>query len=79
MNGYDKYLEFQYRWSGDFYSSLFEAISRADEINLERLAQGFPEEVAAYKCWTRVGLNEFLRHVSPDHKLRKRLISEYHL
>lgn len=33
---------------GSFYGHLMEAISRASSTNLQRLAQGFPEEVEAY-------------------------------
>jgi len=47
-------VEWQYHFSGDFNRALFEVIGRADEINLYRLARGFPEEVEAYKNYTRV-------------------------
>ena len=79
MNGYDKYLEFQYRQAGDFYTALFGTISRADGQNLEKLAQGFPSEVEAYKCWTRTGVEEFVKHVSPGHRLLDEFKAEYQL
>jgi hypothetical protein len=41
-----------YRWQrgvmGGFESALWDVILRADTTNLRRLAQGFPEHVAAY-------------------------------
>jgi hypothetical protein len=79
MNGYNKYLEFQYRWSGDFYTSLFRAIALADTGNTQRLSKGFPEEVDAYRIWTREGVEAFLEKVSPDHPLRDRFVKEYNL
>jgi hypothetical protein len=69
MNGFDKYLEYQFHWSGSFYTHLFEAIQCADGNNLGRLAKGFPEEVEAYKVWTRVGREEFLAGCSQDHSI----------
>lgn len=79
MNGYDKYLEFQYRQTGDFYTSLFRTIQQADTQNLAKFAQGFPSEVEAYKCWTRIGVKEFVKHVSPGHRLLKPFRTEYQL
>jgi hypothetical protein len=75
MSGFDKYLEFQFDWSGDFYKFLFRAISQADEFNLARLAAGFPEEVEAYITWTRVGSEAFLAKCSPSHPLVKRVLA----
>ena len=69
MNGFDRYLEFQFRWSGSFYTHLFGAIQQADHKNLEKLAKGFPEEVDAYKTWARVGSDAFLSNCSQDHPL----------
>lgn len=79
MNGYDKYLEFQYKQTGDFFTALFNAISRADGNNLSLLTKGFPSEVEAYKTWTRIGVKEFLRHISQDHRLRDQFVNEYNL
>ena len=79
MNGYDKYLEYQYRQTGDFYTLLFQTIQQADGQNLEKLAQGFPSEVEAYKCWTRTGVKEFVKHVSSNHRLLEPFKAEYHL
>jgi len=78
-NGFDKYLEYQYRWSGDFYQILFQAIQQADTKNSARLAQGFPEEVEAYHIWAHVGVEEFAQHCSQDHPLLARLKEEYAL
>ena len=68
-NGYDRYLDKQFRMSGSFFSALFDAIMQADGTNLEKIAQGFPEEVEAYKTWTRIGVDEFLAKCSPDNPL----------
>ena len=59
-NGYDRYLKSQFGVTGDFYRTLFYAISCADEDNLNKLAMGFPEEVDAYKIWTRIGSKELI-------------------
>ena len=77
MNGYDKYLEYQYRQSGDFYTALFGAISQADGHNLAKIALGFPSEVEAYTCWTRIGVEEFAKHVTPGHRLLDAFQKEY--
>lgn len=77
--GFDKYLEFQYHQAGGFYTRLFQAIQVADEDNLERLEEGFPSAVDAYKTWSRLGAQTFLYYVSPDHRLREKFIKEYAL
>lgn len=69
MRGYDLYLEHQFRHSGSFVALLFQAIEHADEENLDRLAKGFPEEVEAYKTWSRVGQEAFLEGCDPSHPL----------
>ncbi len=76
-NGYDYYLEYQYRFAGDFYTLLFRTIQQADETNLGRLEMGFPSEVEAYKCWTRTGIKEFAKHASQDCIARKLFEAEY--
>ena len=48
---------------------MFEIIAKADGNNLEKLAKGFPEEVDAYKTWTRVGKEAFLAKCSPDNPI----------
>jgi len=78
-NGFDKYLEYQYGWSGDFYRFLVQAIQQADTKNSARLAQGFPEEVEAYHMWSQVGVEEFAQRCSQDHPLLARLKEEYAL
>ena len=60
-NGFDRYLDYQYRQSGSFFQALFDAIKQADKYNLPRIALGFPEEVEAYVTWTRVGVEEFAK------------------
>lgn len=46
--GERRLCDYQYERLGGFYTSLFEAISRADYINLAKLKLGFPEEVVAF-------------------------------
>ena len=73
QNGYDRYLDKQFGMGGGFFNALFEAIARADEGNLTKLAAGFPEEVDAYKTWTRIGRDEFLAKCSPDHVMMSKI------
>lgn len=78
-NGYDRYLDFQYDRSGDFFRALFRAITLADIDNTAQLAKGFPEEVNAYRVWTRLGVARFLTLLSPGHDLREQFMAEYQL
>jgi len=75
MNGFDRYLEFQFRIAGDFYTALFQAIQQADEDNLERLAKGFPEEVEAYKVWARMGKDYFLQRCTDSMPLKRKVLA----
>lgn len=75
-NAYDKYLEWQFHITEGFYSHLFEAISRADEENLAKFALGFPQEVEAYKTFTRTGAESFAGKCTPTHPLLLRLKGE---
>ena len=59
--GTQSLIKYQYRMIGDFFKCLWEAIYRADEVNLEKLALGFPLHVQALKnfrhksgWWTEV-------------------------
>jgi len=79
INGYDKYLEFQYRQTGDFYTLQFRTIMQADTKNTNRLSKGFPAEVEAYLTWSRVGVEEFVKHISPNHRLLSTFKKEYGL
>ena len=76
MNGYDKYLEYQFHWTGSFYRTLFQAIELADDWNLTKLAKGFPEEVHAYILWSRQGMEALAAKCSPGHPLLKALQAE---
>jgi hypothetical protein len=78
-NGFDLYLEFQYRQAGDFVTGLFNAITVADSKNLAALAGPFPSMIEAYKTWTRVGVKEFAEKVTPGHRLLETLKKEYGL
>ena len=77
--GFSKYLEYQYRQTGSFYTQLFKAIQVADPENRARLVAGFPEEVEAYLTWSRKGAQDFLEHIPKDHRLREKFIREYAL
>lgn len=46
-------VKWQYALFGDFYTVLFKAIERADEVNLRRISMGFPIEVEAYRLYSR--------------------------
>lgn len=74
-NGYGKYLEFQFHRSGSFMTALFEAIVRADDENLARLAKGFPEEVEAHKTWTQISSEEVLRRAGEEHWIVRKIRS----
>ena len=76
MNGYDKYLEYQFHWTGSFYTDLFRLIELADEWNLAKLAKAFPEEVDAYKLWSRQGMEALAAKCSPGHPLLADLRAE---
>lgn len=79
-NGYDRYLDFQYGRSGDFMQALFTAIMKADTNNQDKLALGFPEEVEAYRCWTRIGVKEFAERCGQKNSpLYKTFLHEYAL
>ena len=54
-------FKWQFRMMGGFESSLMDAISRADENNLNKIALGFPGFVATFKGWTRGDLAETLK------------------
>jgi len=54
-------VKWQYRLLGDFETALAEAICRADDGNLDRLARGFPNQVAGFLAWNRGDLAERLR------------------
>lgn len=46
-------IEWQYGMLGGFKSALMDAISRADEGNLAKLAIGFPDEVFGFRKFSR--------------------------
>ena len=75
--GYDLYLEFQYRITGSFYTSLFETIHKADRPNQARLAKAFPEEVDAVRIWTTQGWEALLEKVNDKHPFKERMRKEY--
>ena len=46
-------VDWQFGLGGDFNNALFDAISKADELNLAKLEMGFPEEVIAFRRYSR--------------------------
>jgi hypothetical protein len=54
-------VKWQFRLLGGFKTALWDAITKADEDNLERLSRGFPTEVEGYEMWTRGDLAPRLR------------------
>jgi hypothetical protein len=59
-------IRWQYRLLGDFQAALAEAITRADDSNLERLALGFSDQVAGFIDWSRGNLSTRLREAGLD-------------
>ena len=47
-------IKWQYRLHGDFFMALFHAITKADDTNLRRIGEGFPDEVEAFKKYSQV-------------------------
>ena len=76
-NGYDRYLDYQYGNLGSFFTSLFQAITKADEINIQKLQRGFPEEVDAYELWSRVSWRAVLEKCTPGNPQIERTRKEY--
>jgi hypothetical protein len=74
--GYDRYIEYQFNFAGDFYVALFQTIGRADKDNLARLEKGFPQEVHAHILWTQFGMEMFAMRVTAGHPLLKHLAAE---
>ena len=54
-------LKWQYRLYGDFYTNLWEALVRADDNNIAKLALGFPDEVHALHAWRTTWIAQSLR------------------
>lgn len=52
--------------AGGFEYKLWEAISHADDSNLQKLHAGFPSEVSAYISWTRGDLGQRMRTYGVD-------------
>ena len=52
--GERKLCDFMYKKSGGFYTSLWEAILKADRNNLFLIGMGFPEEVEAYTKYSGI-------------------------
>ena len=52
-DGEIKLCEWQYRKTGGFYTALFTACTKADNINLARLSLAFPQEVLAFKRYSQ--------------------------
>jgi hypothetical protein len=54
-------IKWQFRLLGDFHGALIDCIKRADERNMERLAEGFPTEVDGFRQWAYGDLGTRLR------------------
>jgi len=78
-NGFDRYLDYQYRQSGSFFKALFDAIKQADSENLARVALGFPEEVRAYLTWTTIGIDKFAQGCATHDGQFEKFCAEYGL
>lgn len=76
-NGYDRYLDYQYQRSGGFFKAVFDAIKLADSDNTKKMALAFPEEVDAFRLWTRVGVPDLARRVTVGYSLLDDLCKEY--
>ena len=47
-------VEWQFSFAGGFKTALADAIRRADEYHLNLLSLGFPDEVEAYRNYSRL-------------------------
>jgi hypothetical protein len=54
-------IKWQFRLLGHFETALAGAITRADEGNLEKLAEGFPTQVSGFRAWAHADLGDRLR------------------
>lgn len=55
LNEGEKHLyDYYFGMSGSFYKALFDTITVADNDNLAKLQLAFPDEVGAYKSYSRV-------------------------
>ena len=72
-NGYDRFIEYQFGYSGSFFKLLFQTMFQADPKNLAKLARAFPEEAAAVDWFKNhsTGREFILKHCSPDNPLVK--------
>jgi hypothetical protein len=59
-------VKWQFRLLGDFETALAECITRADDRNLERLADGFPTQVSGFLAWSRGAMAQRLRKAGLD-------------
>lgn len=59
-------LDWQYRNGGEFYLSLMETMTLADANGLGRLELGFPDDVKAFREWSRGDLAERVRKAGLD-------------
>ncbi len=50
-NAEKQLIKWQFNLHGSFYTALFDAIQKADPINLKLLEKGFPDEVQGFRQW----------------------------
>lgn len=60
-NGVKALIMWQFGYLGDFQLALWQAIAKADEENLHRLALGYPAHVRAFRDWAHGDLGDRLR------------------
>lgn len=56
-------FDYVYRMGGSFTRALFEAIAKADRMNLYKLEEVFPEEVQGYRAYAHGDLRERIQRV----------------
>ena len=72
-NGYDRFLDYQFRYSGEFFKLLFQTMFQADPTNLNKLRQGFPQEASAVDWFKNhpQGKEHILNACTPGYALVK--------
>lgn len=73
MNAYDKFLDYLFANTTAFHAALFQAMVVANLHELNCLANGFPEEVHAYKVWNDKGPGALLAKCSLENYLAQRI------
>lgn len=64
-------IRWQYGLYGGFFEKLFRAIAHADTFNQEKLALGFPDEVAGYRSWSEGDLFQRLEDFDNEYRAQQ--------